>query len=351
MKTHPIVFLGVLSLLLLTTTQAATLFVDLSCANPTPPFSDWSTAATNIQDAVDAASSGDLVLVTNGLYNVGGRGVTSLTNRVLVTNTITLKSVNGPAVTVIEGHQIPGTINDFGAVRCVYLSAGATLMGFTITNGATEPGDDDGIYESYGGGIYCEGTSSLVTNCLIVNCSAGDGGGGVYGGTVRNCVLTGNSTTVYGYGYSSGGGATAATLINCGLSGNLAESGGGAYYCMLTNCTLTGNQAGNGGGASESVLNNCIVYFNTALTGPNIGDVWSTSVLNFCCTTPLPAGGANNIALDPQLADPLHISGVSPCVSAGWWQTAPSYEHRMASAECRPRRVHTPPRQAVCSPR
>src|SRR3954463_8264479 len=89
---------------------AVTRFVDVNSVSPASPYTNWATAANVIQDAIDSAAAGDIILVTNGLYASGGRigrGV-GLTNRVVLDRAVTLQSVNGPLVTVIQGHQVPG---------------------------------------------------------------------------------------------------------------------------------------------------------------------------------------------------------------------------------------------------
>jgi hypothetical protein len=274
---------------------ATVLYVDLNSTNPTSPYSDWSTAATNIQDAVDASANGDLILVTNGIYRTGGHAVNgyALTNRVAVTKAIIVQSVNGSATTTIQGYQIPGATNGDGAVRCAYLTNGATLVGFTLTNGATRV-SGDASHECNGGGVWCESVSAVIFNCALRDNAAYSAGGGVCYGWAINCTLDSNRAG------STGGGTLLCTLINCALNGNTANAGGGVeggnlYSCMLTSnsaalygggsenstlnsCTFTGNSGPFGGGAHGGTLNNCILKGNSAYFGGGM----NSSMLNNC---------------------------------------------------------------------
>jgi hypothetical protein len=297
-----------------------TYYVAVGNTNPVPPYTSWATAATNIQDAVDVADVADvtwlppgsvLVLVTNGVYATGGRttGTNLLENRVAVDRPITVRSVNGPEVTIIQGYQVPGTTNGVSAVRSVYLSDGASLAGFAVTKGATRAIESQ---DGCGGGVYCDGYA-MVSNCVLVGNSARYGGG-AYGGTLNNCTLATNSAHYGGGAYQCilnkstfignsvyadpesrnclhGGGASDSTLHNCVLTGNSVGpgsgggggaaysylddctltgnsanvEGGGTWYCwLLNNCTLTGNSADYAGGAFFGTLNNCVLVGNSA---------------------------------------------------------------------------------------
>src|SRR6267378_4508566 len=74
------------------TTEAATRYVS-PLGGHTPPFTDWATAATNIQAAIDASTAGDLIWVTNGFYYTGGKAIAgTLTNRVAVDKAVKVQS-------------------------------------------------------------------------------------------------------------------------------------------------------------------------------------------------------------------------------------------------------------------
>jgi len=60
MKAHHVRLLAGSIALLAANVSAAVFYVDVNSTNATRLTADWSTAATNIQDAVDAATNGDL---------------------------------------------------------------------------------------------------------------------------------------------------------------------------------------------------------------------------------------------------------------------------------------------------
>ncbi|MEY2466492.1 MAG: hypothetical protein QOD03_1013, partial [Verrucomicrobiota bacterium] len=249
-------------------------YVNLNSTNPIPPYTAWNFAATNIQDAIDVANNGDTVQVTNGIYETGGQlfsdGPYEWTDRVAVTKPLIVQSVNGPSVTIIKGYQVPVTTNGPFAVRCAYLTSGAILSGFTLTNGATR--DEISSPSINGGGIWCASSDAIVTNCVLVGNAASKSGGGVYGGTLVNCILV-NNTVIGEPGPDPGiaphgGAATGSILNNCIISNNSAYNGGGTYNCVSSNCTLIGNKAsGDGGGAFYGTLNSCVVSNNSCFGG------------------------------------------------------------------------------------
>ncbi len=169
--------------------SAATHFVDANSTNAVAPYLSWATAASNIQAAVDAAQTSDTILVTNGIYNSGGRNFSGSQNRAAIdSKVLTIMSVNGPLVTVIEGFKVPNTGTGLTAVRGVYLTSGSVLSGFTVTNCATTSNE-------FGGAVKCQSLSAVITNCILSQNTASAGGGGAYSGTLIDCIVNGNTTT------------------------------------------------------------------------------------------------------------------------------------------------------------
>jgi hypothetical protein len=155
------------------------------------------------------------------------------------------------------------------------------FSGFTLTNGNC-PG---------GAGIYCDSTGAVISNCVIVGNTVPPfgPGGGVYSGTLNNCILFGNSAW-------NGGGAAASTLNSCTVVSNISgAAGSGTIGCQL---------------------NNSIVYYNLDSWYPQAYE----SSGNYSCTTPDP-GGVGNITGAPAFVDladgDLRLQSNSPCINAG----------------------------------
>jgi len=240
---------------------ARTRYVDLNSVAPISPYASWATAATNIQDAVDAAVAGDMVLVTNGVYDSGARLLpgSELMNRVVITNDITLKSVNGPEYTSIVGE---GWSSECEGVRGVYM-IGGVLSGFTVRNGRANL-YSTGPFDGSGAGIFMYGGDGVATNCSIVGNWAFDGGGAFYG-TLIDCTISHNSASETSSD-TGGGGCYNSTLYNCTLIGNSTMSaGGGMRGGSADNCLFVDNDAFDGGAAAGALLNNCTLIDNSAV--------------------------------------------------------------------------------------
>lgn len=280
-----------------------------------------------IQAAVKAAKPGDVVLVADGQYRgAGNRDI------VFAGKPIVVRSENGPDKCIIDCEK---------AGRAFFFESGeppeAVVEGFTITNGMTDrqlggaiycknasptirncviTGNSTGIFN--GGGIFISGDSStVVSDCIITENTAG-GGGGVFlennvKATIVNCVISKNTAGVGGGFLVSGG---TPTIANCRITDNESTGdffGGGAIFCnfsspVVRNCTLANNKAKDLGGAVFCNRGGSPEFDNTIIWG-NAPDQIHVEAgdpgLDYCVYQGGWDGrGANNINVDPQFVEP-----------------------------------------------
>jgi len=279
-----------------------TVYVSPSGSNSLP-YANWSMAATNMKSAVDVATDGDTVLVTDAVYRIA--------SEINLAKAVRLESVNGADAT---------TVNAEGNGRCFYLChTGAVVDGFTITGGD--------VGANAGAGVFIA-SNGVIRNCVVVSNTA-RWGAGIYcdeGGTVENCTIAGN--TAAGTDPEGGGVVCDAggTLRNCLIVGNSSSYSAGGVACwndgpLLRNCTIVSNSAGGGGGLvlwQGGQVENCVIYFNVGIVGSNY---W-INVTNFShtCTAP-PVAGPGNISDDPLFVNHAggdhHLAAGSPCIDKG----------------------------------
>jgi len=251
-----------------------------------------------IQEAIDAASDGDEIIVMPGTYTGSGDWVIDLSGKA-----VWLHSSEGSATTLIDGEN---------ARTCIYCNSDETSLtiieGFKITNGNGNAGGGMYCYQAdptirgctfysnhafNGGGINCGDSSPSIENCLFVGNDAPNAGGGlncVYSSpSLLNCAFT-NNTAVRGAGIYCALGSPA--LTDCSFAFNSASLRGGGMVNnqlstpTLTNCTFLENTAPTGGGIynydSSPNLTSCIFTDNTATNGGAVGNSYSSIVLTDC---------------------------------------------------------------------
>jgi len=277
----------------------------------------------SIQEAIDAASNDDTIIVRPGTYF----------ENLTVGKPVTIISLDGPETTIIDG----GANGNRVFVVPANTAGLVTLEGFTITNGLTPHAGAGLSIDSFceaqiignvisgnrstsgdGGAIYCAqnfpvvagnvitdnsarnggaiyllqegfGENPVIASNHIAGNTASDSGGGIFS-DYSSPVITDNvfydNTTVGGGGgiYQKGNNALPITIknnviINNRVTGHLVNGGGGvaiegSHSITFTNNIIVFNSSDNAssgrGGAifwyrpSSALISNCTLAYNSA---------------------------------------------------------------------------------------
>ena len=246
----------------------------------------WADPFITISAAIAAADDAEQIWVKAGTYLLSQQNVAI---QLLINKSVVL--LGGFAGTETQYNQrdwstMTTTIDGEGSYRCFFVSADATLDGFTITNGTlvgSEPGGagmyidasaphilnctfhDNNISGSagYGGAIYIASGNPVITNCTFQenHVSATSGySGAIYndqgGPTISGCIFQNNRSSG---GFANRAGAiynyfaqATTTISNCVFDTNSTfgeASTGGAIYnsnsdISILNCRFQDNSCG-----------------------------------------------------------------------------------------------------------
>ncbi len=278
------------------TGRAGTLYVSLG-GTATAPYGTPTTAATDLQTAVDYASNADEIVVLPGTYKLDKEVR-------VVWKAVTVRGSDPSNMPVFDGQ---------GKTGCFYVSHPlATLRYLRIINGTGTVGQD-GV-TSYGGGVYVS-SGGIVEDCLVEDCTA-DYGAGVRlyaGGRVVNSVIRNCSAN------NSGGGmlvSHAGDIVSTELADNTANWHGGGIYFYEGGTGLEldvhGNEGVHGGG---------IRMYTSKGTAPVVSRsrIYENRTKNVVVGTTTHAGhgGGVQIAYDGRLDNSLVYDNVSSFYGGG----------------------------------
>ena len=272
-----------------------------------------------IQAGIDAAKSGDTVLVANGTYKGAANKNLDFAGKAISV----ISQSNDPTQCIIDCEN-GGRGFSFHSGE----TTAALVRGFTIRNGNVGKYFDN-TFDRYGGAIICAYSSPTIANCILRDSVAYTGGGlEVYGGSpiVTSCAFIGNNARLGGGMNTDFSGSS---ITNCLFVNNSADSEGGGLASdqsslTLTNCTFYGNTAGSQGGgintfSDSPVVTNCIIWGNTAKYGNGIGGNQYATVSYSDVQGGYP--GTSSLSAAPLFVDAangdFHLQTLSPCINVG----------------------------------
>ncbi|MCB9846425.1 MAG: hypothetical protein H6811_10625 [Phycisphaeraceae bacterium] len=230
----------------------------------------------SIEEAVDAASSGDTIIVRRGLY----RG--SCTMNFVIDKDLTIIGAGNCGETVMDGEGVrrafsvdPGVTLRVENItfRDCFGGTGGTISGGAVFANTADVTFSECCFEncttlSDGGGVFVLSGSGTYEDCVFESCSADGEGGAIVqaGGTL---TVSGGS---FGENHADRGGAIRSsrttTISDAFFVSNSADSDGGVMLfesgsnVMITSCEIGSvgpfdNTAGTNGGAISA--NNAVV--------------------------------------------------------------------------------------------
>ena len=301
---------------------------------PPPAPGSWATAYRGLQDAMDAASPGDEVWMTQGNYSPPGAlaclrdGTFEMRDGVDVYGGFPFGAADGdfsardPSTyhTILNGQLPPGpggTCTDRVYHVVTFEAVSPVLDGVYIRNGLADSATDTA--DTRGGGVViASGAAPLLNDCVIETCLADFDGGGMLiigsdpvltdvvfrtntaddGGGVsvvnnsnpifEHCRFLSNQASKEGAGlWRSGGGSPTISLAWCTFAGNVVGNTGGGIAatgeCTIeaVNCLFTNNEATNSNGGAIFLgdafvgctlnLRHSTMAYNEALAGAGGG--------------------------------------------------------------------------------
>ncbi len=282
----------------------------LAPANPIPKTIRVPADYPTIQAAINAASvlASDTVLVSNGTY---------FENLSFMGKVVTVTSVNGPQVTIIDGSHA-GPVVNFNNGE----GAASVIRGFTIQNG----------YNWGGSGVTLLGTSPTITGNLFQN-NAQESGyyGAAIGGNCASPIIQQNrfqyntADSQYLSGVVSFINSSSPVIIDNVFANNpctainlLLPAGNTP---VVINNTLVNNKEGISANAGIFCNN---ILFDNALGVGSAGAIWQNNLVYggqtlYAC--PDLTGTSGNISADPFFAclpsGDFRLLAGSPCIDGG----------------------------------
>lgn len=360
MKLNPVLLLF-LFLLVVPLASGKDIFVNAAATSGDNNGTDWANGFLKLQDALEAAQSGDTVLVAEGIYYPDeGQSMTAdshFHSFVLPKSSLLLGGYRSDGAvrnphsfpTILsgdieqndvntDGNQIAESTNDLAGRNTLHVlqtSSDCEIDGFIITAGEAT------FDATEGGGLLATEDDVVVRHCHFQgNLCSGRGGAAMIDGTNTefiHCLFTGNRSNSRGGALASLSAATPA-VTNCLFSGNLAERGGAMNFnatsATLTNCTISGNAGSiNGGGIQAEVnslvtLRNTIIWNNhavglSALGGSSLNMLSGSSYATTTCLIANEGGSdplfvlPSDPALAPSSLGNLALMIGSPAIDAG----------------------------------